>query len=199
MTHSTHSSREVDGVQTSLHSHLMDKSWILDWRTFLFFCSDFVTTDWCYRLKLFCRGFQSAPERTRVTQTFLRAKGHDVTDTGCEVYPKGAIASEKQRGVCECVCMSVQSNMVNKYIFLTLVFQWQHNVYIQYSVHSNGLCVSCVTSVSFSVTIRHRRHSKEYYGPLIDESMGEKRCECVGNMQTEQRQQRGYSEMTGGL
>lgn len=50
---------------------------------------------------------QRAAKRTRVRQTFVWARGGDV-DTGCMVCPKGAIASEKQKGgfnVCVRACM----------------------------------------------------------------------------------------------
>lgn len=81
MTHFTHSNREVDGVQSCLCSHLKDKSCI---EGLFFFFSDFVN-----RLTLsfitVLLGLSVCCQETRVMQTFIWAKGHDVTDTGCKV------------------------------------------------------------------------------------------------------------------
>lgn len=78
------------------------------------------------------------------------AKGDDVADTGHEVYPKGAIASEKQRGVRERVCMRVQSKQtVNKYIFLALVSSG--SIMCTYSIVITVMdCVRLVLPLSFS-------------------------------------------------
>lgn len=81
----------------------------------------------------------------------------------------------RSKGVCVCVCLCAcvrlcvcvsvcacsKQQTVNKYIFLTLVFQWQHNVYIQYSVHSNGSCLSRVPLSCYS----------EAQGGIVDDIM----------------------------
>lgn len=42
-----------------------------------------------------------------------------------------------------------------------------------------GVCLVLPLSL-FSVTAKHRRNSRQYYGQLIDEFMGKERCERAG-------------------
>lgn len=120
---SFHPSQQRGGwVHASLYSHLMDKSWILDWRTFLFcfllwFCHS--------RLMLWFKSASSrcAAKRTHISHIYLGQRTWRCW-FGCEVtfYPKGAIASEKQRRfqhvwVCVCACVNDQSKqrLINTY------------------------------------------------------------------------------------
>ena len=87
-----------------------------------FFCSDYITTDWCYLLKLLFGGSSC----TAISHKHFSGPKNMtslIQDVRFKLYPRGAIASEKQGdskcgcvNVCMClcvwvsVCMSVQYN-----------------------------------------------------------------------------------------